>query len=235
MRQPLIHVWHEHRGFRAAEIRNRAILASSGAYCIFLDGDCIPRDDFVHEHRDLAETGWLVVGNRVLMSERLTDAILRHGQDPAHWSAIDIVSARVRRDINRIAPLLQAKLGWMRKIRPKYWWGARSCNLAVWRCDLDQVDGFDANYKGWGLEDSDLLIRLLRAGVSRKDGRFATGVLHLWHPLADPSLLTVNQRLLASVEQGDRIRSIVGMSALDVADAGRPQAARPSAAQKEIA
>ena len=29
-------VWHEDRGFRAAEIRNRAILASHGTYCIFL-------------------------------------------------------------------------------------------------------------------------------------------------------------------------------------------------------
>ncbi|HEX3442500.1 MAG TPA: glycosyltransferase, partial [Pseudolabrys sp.] len=28
------HVWHEDIGFRAAEIRNRAILATRGAYCI---------------------------------------------------------------------------------------------------------------------------------------------------------------------------------------------------------
>ncbi len=31
----LEHVWHEDRGFRAAEIRNRAILASRGDYCRF--------------------------------------------------------------------------------------------------------------------------------------------------------------------------------------------------------
>ena len=36
-------------------------------------------------------------------------------------------------------------------------------------------------------EDSDLLVRLLHAGVRRKDGEFATGVLHLWHPAADRS------------------------------------------------
>ena len=35
----LAHVWHEHKGFRAAEIRNRAILESFGEICIFLDGD----------------------------------------------------------------------------------------------------------------------------------------------------------------------------------------------------
>ena len=48
---PLAHVWHEDRGFRAAEIRNRAILAVRGAYCIFLDGDCLARPDFVASHR----------------------------------------------------------------------------------------------------------------------------------------------------------------------------------------
>ncbi len=51
------HVWHEDKGFRAAEIRNRAIQASRGAYCIFLDGDCLVRPDFVVIHRRLAEPG----------------------------------------------------------------------------------------------------------------------------------------------------------------------------------
>ena len=74
---PLVHVWHEDRGFRAAEIRNRAILASHGAYVIFLDGDCITRPDFVATHRRLAEPGWFVTGNRVLLSPELTTKVLR--------------------------------------------------------------------------------------------------------------------------------------------------------------
>jgi hypothetical protein len=111
--------------------------------------------------------------------------------------------------------LLQARLGPVRKIRPQYWWGARSCNLAIWRADLDRVDGFDGNYVGWGLEDSDLLIRLLRAGVNRKDGRFSTGVLHLWHPLADPSLLSANQILLEAIQHSNRVLSVSGLSSND--------------------
>jgi GT2 family glycosyltransferase len=223
LQQPLIHVWQEHRGVRAAEIRNRAIMASSGAYCIFLDGDCIPRCDFVLEHRQLAEIGWFVVGNRVLMSRHLTDRVLSQSLEPELWSFADACRARFNGDINRLAPLLQARLGPVRKIRPQYWWGARSCNLAVWRADLDRVDGFDGSYVGWGLEDSDLLIRLLRAGVNRKDGRFSTGVLHLWHPLADPSLLSANQVLLDAIQQSDRILSVDGLSSLQggLADAAR--------------
>ncbi len=73
---PLKHVWHEHRDFRAGEIRNRAIRASRGDYCVFLDGDCLARPDFVAMHRRLAEPGWFVTGNRVLLTQELTEAVL---------------------------------------------------------------------------------------------------------------------------------------------------------------
>jgi glycosyltransferase involved in cell wall biosynthesis/GT2 family glycosyltransferase len=234
--QPLTHVWQEHRGFRAAEMRNRAILASRGAYCIFLDGDCIPRIDFVLEHRQLAEAGWFVVGNRVLMSRRLTDRVLSQALEPELWTFMEACRARFSGDINRLAPLLQARLGPVRKIRPQYWWGARSCNLAVWRSDLDRVDGFDGSYVGWGLEDSDLLIRLLRSGVNRKDGRFSTGVLHLWHPLADPSLLSANQMLLDAIQHTSRVHAASGLSSLkNVTDAHPPLTEEPPSHRIAIA
>src|SRR5881392_1007827 len=38
---PLLHVWQPDDGFRAAMARNRATLAASGEYVVFLDGDCI--------------------------------------------------------------------------------------------------------------------------------------------------------------------------------------------------
>ncbi len=56
-----------------------------------------------------------------------------------------------------------------------------TCNLGVWSSDFASVGGFDETFEGWGFEDSDLAVRLLNAGVRRKEGAFATGVLHLWH------------------------------------------------------
>src|SRR4051812_30628883 len=47
---PLTHIWQEDRGFRLAEIRNRAITASTGNYVVFLDGDCIVPHGFVAAH-----------------------------------------------------------------------------------------------------------------------------------------------------------------------------------------
>jgi len=214
----LEHVWQEDRGFRAGEARNRAVLASRGGHCIFLDGDCIPRPDFVAAHRTLAEPGWFVTGNRVLLSRELTERILAEAAEVERWSLSAFTALRRHRKINRLAPLLSLPLGPLRKLRSRAWRGARSCNLAVWRRDFDAVDGFDATYSGWGLEDSDLLIRLLRAGIRRKDGNFATGVLHLWHPENDRSLLPDNQRRLDAIAAADRVRSMVGLSALVAAD-----------------
>lgn len=215
----LEHVWHEDRGFRAAEIRNRAILAARGAYCIFLDGDCIVRPDFVATHRRLAEPGWFVTGNRVLLSGALTRKVLDGKLEPERWRLIDWIAQRWRGGVNRLTALLRLPLGPLRLLRSRAWRGARSCNLAVWRSDLARVDGFDADYSGWGKEDSDLLVRLLHAGVRRKDGVFATGVLHLWHPQADRSKLGENERKLGDILASDRVRAGRGLSSLQRAAA----------------
>jgi glycosyltransferase involved in cell wall biosynthesis len=215
----LEHVWHEDRGFRAAEIRNRAILASRGNYCIFLDGDCIARPNFVATHRRLAEPGWFVTGNRILLSPELSRKVLREKLAPERWSFAGWIAQRARGGINRVSALLRLPLGPLRRLRQKAWRGARSANLAVWRSDLARIDGFDADYSGWGKEDSDIIVRLLRAGVRRKDGVFATGVLHLWHPEADRGRLAENERKLSDIIASDEIRAQRGLSAIQAAAA----------------
>ena len=210
----LAHVWQEHRGFRAGEIRNRAIHASRGDYVVFLDGDCLARPDFIATHRRLAEPGWFVTGNRALLMEGLTDAVLSQPLKPEHWGMADWLRQRLNGGLNRLAPVLRLPLGLMRKMRPQAWEDARSCNLGVWRVDLDRVDGFDASFSGWGKEDSDLLVRLLHAGVWRKDGAYATGVLHLWHTPADRSRLVENEQRLARVIASRRVHAEQGISSL---------------------
>jgi glycosyltransferase involved in cell wall biosynthesis len=216
---PVKHVWHEDCGFRLAEIRNLGIRASAGRYIIFLDGDCIARSDFVAAHRRLAEPGWFVTGNRILMSRQLTERVLQQGLEPELWGLAKHISLRSRGDLNRLAPLFDLPLGALRKKRARRWKGANGSNMAFWREDLDAVDGFDAAFKGWGREDSDIFIRLIRAGVRRKDGRFATGVLHLWHREADRSGLGANERQLADIMQSDAVKARRGLSSSGAAAA----------------
>lgn len=212
---PLGHVWQEDRGFRLAEIRNRAIAASAGGYLVFLDGDCIARPDFVAVHRRLAEPGFFVGGNRVLLSETLTEDILADNLEPEHWGPTAWAKRKRRGNINRLLPLLSLPLGPLRKRQASEWEGVRGGNFAFFRSDLDRVDGFETSFVGWGLEDSDIVVRLIRAGVKRKDGRFATGVLHLWHPEADRSQLAANRAKLDDLLKSDRVRALRGLSALE--------------------
>jgi len=211
----LKHVWHEDRGFRLAEIRNRAIRAGTGRYCVFLDGDCIARADFVAAHRRLAEPGCFVTGNRVLLSRSLSERILAQGLEPERWSMGDFIARRWHGDLNRATPLLRLPLGPLRKLGGRRWRGARGGNMGFFRDDLEKIDGFDASYTGWGREDSDVFVRLIRAGVRRKDGRFATGVLHLWHPERERSQLADNDARLDLALQSDDWRALHGLSALD--------------------
>jgi glycosyltransferase involved in cell wall biosynthesis len=208
----LDHVWHEDSGFRAGAIRNRAAARAEGRYLVFVDGDCIPAPDFLRRHWQLTEPGWSVAGNRALLSERFTLAAST-GQisELLDWSAVDGWRARRRGDINKIFPLLRLPMGPLRKLRANDWKIFRTCNVGIWRKDFECVNGFDEDFQGWGYEDSDLAVRLLRSGCRIKSGRFATMVYHLWHRENDRSQQTENwQRFLKVLESG-RVRARSGL------------------------
>ena len=90
----------------------------------------------------------------------------------------------------------------------------RGSNLAFFRADLERSTDLRRRFIGWGLEDSDIVIRMIRNGVQRKDGRFATGVLHLWHPEADRSQLAANRASSKSCSRAIACARCSGLSAL---------------------
>lgn len=209
---PLTHAWQEDAGFRAGAARNKASAQASGDYLIFMDGDCVALPDFLVQHEQLAEPGWFVAGNRVLLSQSFTQQALAQGlslHQRTRWQwLLDRWSGR----INRWLPLLHAGNAQWRKNAPKRWQGARTCNLAVWRKDFIAVNGFDEAYAGWGHEDADLAVRLIRHGTQRKDGRFATAVMHLWHQENDRSHLQENVARLEQILAGQRTQADIGVS-----------------------
>jgi GT2 family glycosyltransferase len=91
------------------------------------------------------------------------------------------------------------------------WRGANTCNLALWRKDFERVNGFDESYSGWGLEDSDLVVRLFHAGKQHKSARCAAPLFHLWHPENDRSRLDENRRRLDAVLASDRTIAQLGL------------------------
>ena len=209
---PIRHVWQEDLGFRAAAIRNRALAQTDADYIIFTDGDCVPLPDFVTRHRALSEPGCFLSGNRLILSREFTQRVLGEQLPIYLWRFPDWLRARGRGDIERLLPLLHLPdCPGLRKLWPHRWKGAKTCNLSAFRTDLLRVNGLDESYAGWGLEDSDLVIRLIRAGVISKSARFAAPVLHLWHKENDRSQLEENRLRLEEVLAATHIRALKGV------------------------
>ncbi len=56
------------------------------------------------------------------------------------------------------------------------------------------------------------MIRLINAGIYRKDGRYLVAVLHLWHPSEDRSAWDENDALLNEVLESGASRARRGIS-----------------------
>jgi glycosyltransferase involved in cell wall biosynthesis len=211
---PILHVWQPDEGFRAARSRNQAILAATGDYIVFIDGDCLPRPNFIARHRDLAEAHYFVSGNRILLSSDYTETLLADPSALATWKVWDYLKLYLHGKINRWMPVLFLPLGVFRILQPMRWRGAKTCNLGVWKKDLVAVNGFDESYNGWGYEDSDLVLRLIHLGVKNKSGRFAVSVLHLWHSESNRDQESINLKRLEQVKDSQVILATKGLQEL---------------------
>jgi GT2 family glycosyltransferase len=193
-------------------VRNRGVACTQAEYVISTDGDCIPGRDFIAAHRLLAERGRYVGGNRILLSEAFTTKVLQERLPIHEWTIRQWLQARLRGDVNRLLPLLKrSPRAAFRNADPARWEGVKGCNIGMWREDLVRINGLDESYEGWGMEDSDLVIRLMHAGVRHKSGRFLAPVFHLWHRENDRSKLERNRQQLAELMHSARFRAERGI------------------------
>lgn len=214
---PILHIWQPDEGFRAAQIRNRAAAKASGNYLIFIDGDCIVPNFFISRHKQLAEKKYYVTGNRILLTHSFTTEILTKDLPVYQWNFFQWLLVRLQGKCNRILPLLRLTKfplysDIIKLFSKQKWEGAKTCNLALWRDDFLAINGFDERYQGWGYEDSDLVIRLMRYGIQRKNSRFSIPVLHLWHAENDRSQESANGSLLETTLKNTDMVAKIGVS-----------------------
>ncbi len=173
---PVRHVWQEHKGFRAAKIRNEAITRSSGEYIILLDGDCVLNRHFIADHLSLAERGCFIQGKRVHISRTAVEGFDCTYAD----SAVILIAMALMGKISNVHHLL--RLPHFPAIKNRKLKGIKSCNMSFFREDIVAVNGFNEEYVGWGNEDSDLACRFFKYGLLKKVHQFMAVCFHLWHP-----------------------------------------------------
>lgn len=200
---PLVHVWHEDRGFRAAAIRNQAIAQSRGDYVVQIDGDIVLHPGALAAHAAWARRGSFVQGSRALLTEARTAELLRTGLVP-----LGPFARGVERRLNAwYAPWLAGMSRGTRDTIERI----RGCHIAFWRDDLLRVNGYDEAYEGWGREDSDLTLRLGNAGIVRRNLKFAAVAFHLWHRQQSRDAFDRNSERLAQARREGRVRAQRGL------------------------
>lgn len=192
---PLKHIWQPDEGFKLSQIRNKAVAASSGEYIIQIDGDLILHPSFVRDHMAVIRKDYFVGGSRVFMDQSLSSKLLsgRHAR-------VSLFESGIRNRLNGLhAPWLNRLLHSFVPSKGKT--NIRGCNMAYWRSDFIQVNGYNEDFQGWGREDTDLVLRLYSLGLNRMFFKFRGIVFHLYHKEADRSRLQTNDQLLLQARE----------------------------------
>jgi glycosyltransferase involved in cell wall biosynthesis len=174
---PIEFITHEHNGFQAGRCRNSGIRAARAPYLVFLDGDLILPPTHLAAQLAARQLGVVRAGDCLRLdqatSERITDADVRSGR------FLDWVARSGKSFVRRTYGKMLFYQAMRHPAKPKIvgW------NMGIWREQLERINGFDEQYRGWGCEDDDLGIRLRQSGARVVTSLGHTHAYHLWHPL----------------------------------------------------
>ena len=184
----IIHSWQENKGFRVAKSRNKAIARSSGDYIVMIDGDTILHSKFIQDHINNAEPGYFIQGSRVLLTDNNTKQIIRNQSINFSFFSEGMQSRKNSIHSNFLSKIFSTNKNSLR--------GSRCCNIAFFKQDCININGFNNEFEGWGREDSEFVVRLLNNGLNRKVVRFNAVQYHLWHKNSDRKNIDYNNQLL---------------------------------------
>lgn len=182
---PLHHIWHPDNKNQKPAIMNKAIARAKYPYIIEIDGDIIMHKDFIKDHLSLAEEKTFLYGSRVNIQKDYLSELFRKKKTHFHFFSKGI---KKRGRTLRI-PLLANRYGKESERSSKL----RGCNMSFWREDFIAVNGFNEGLTGWGIDDSEMIQRLINNGVKGKRLKHKGIVYHIYHKEQDKSHIEVNK------------------------------------------
>jgi glycosyltransferase involved in cell wall biosynthesis len=175
------HVWQEDNGFQKCRILNKAILAADGDYLVVSDGDCIPRSDFIAQHRKHAEPGYYLSGGYFklpISTSRLIskDDIVSQECFDKKWLIENGVKPSLKFMKLTAGPVRSRLFNTLTTTKPT--WNGH--NASCFRSDAIRVNGFDERMR-YGGEDVEFGYRLRNAGIKARQIRYSAVCIHLDH------------------------------------------------------
>lgn len=189
---PLRHIWQEDAGFRLAMIRNKAIAQATGEYIIQIDGDIIMHPRFVEDHIRFAKPDAFVRASRVYLNEELSARMLT-----AQSARVSIFSKGISNFFSAIRlPLAWPFFATTYKNSGDERYEIHGCNMAFWKKDVLEVNGYNEAFFGWGPEDKEFVARLLNKGKEKRFIKQGAIAFHIYHKENQKTYLAENERAL---------------------------------------
>ncbi|OAB78489.1 glycosyltransferase family 2 protein [Cochleicola gelatinilyticus] len=182
---PLHHIWHEDNKNQKPAIMNKAIASANYEYIVEIDGDIIMHKDFVKDHLSLAEKNTFLYGSRVNIQESYLETLFKKKQ--LHFNLFS--SGIKKRGRTLRIPLLANN----RKKENERSSKLRGCNMSFWREDFIKVNGFNESLTGWGIDDSEMIQRMINNGVQGKRLKFKGIAYHIYHHEQNKSHIEINR------------------------------------------
>lgn len=193
---PIIHCWQEDKGFRLAMVRNLALSKCKFEYVIQLDGDIICHKNFIEDHLSYANQNLIITGRRVHLSKEETLNSLAYGRLVFKNSNDNKLSFRFRNKFLMILFKLELINQYVNK-------GVLGSNMSYWLKDALDINGYNEKFVGWGKEDDEFVVRLMKKGIQKKTIRFGGIQYHLMHELQSIDNFEKNVEILDEIA-GDR-------------------------------
>lgn len=184
---PLHHVWHKDNKNQKPAIMNKAIAKAKYDYIIEIDGDIIMHKEFVKDHLSLAEENVFLYGSRVNIQKDYLDTLFEKKQIEFNMFSKGIKKRGRTLHIPLLANRYKKEDTRSNKLR--------GCNMSFWRSDFIKINGFNETLTGWGIDDSEMIQRLLNIGVQGKRLKFKGIVYHIYHNEQNKSHLEVNRMI----------------------------------------
>lgn len=185
------HVWQEDKGYRLAEIRNKAIKEAKYDYIILLDCDMLPVPELVEEYMKwfhIADNVVLIGHRKFINSDAVTAEQIMEDVDavltlPEIAPANDVVNPG-----GKATPVkdwrikIYKKTNFLKKA-PHCFGFLCGGNVALYKKNIEAAGYFDESFVSWGHEDMEFGFRLYQMGLYFVPLLSAAG-LHQEHPFS---------------------------------------------------
>lgn len=209
---PIQHVRHEDLGFRKTRVLNRALHVSRFDRLIFVDMDCLPHPDFVRNHVRYLEPGGVLACRRVNVQRQDVPSAEQIWQSGLRFGPARLLRLWLRRRAGLIEHGIVLPVAYETGYR-----GILGSNFSAWKADLENINGFNAEFAGPGWEDTDIDYRLRLAGVKIRTLRHKIVEYHVEHPVRVISD-ALNYERLAAVQTKQAMRATIGLAEIREGD-----------------